>query len=354
MQKRMLFALLAIGAMMFGAAESYAQSILNLPRASQHALVTQRVGITDISINYSRPLVNKRQIWGKLVPYGQVWRAGANENTTIEFTDPVTVEGKQLPKGTYGLHMIPGESEWTVIFSKTATAWGSFSYKEDEDALRVSVKPQSSEFREALVYDFDEVTPDSTLVTMRWEKVAVPFRIGVPVSDVVQADLKNQLRGGSQYIWESWDEAANYFLASKTNLPQALDYANRSIQVESRFDNLITKSQVLEALGKKDEASTVRAQALDVANALQVHSYGRQLQTQGQHDQALALFRTNIKKYPKGWVAHNEAARLAVAQGDYDNAVKEMKLAASEAPDIYKSPLNGLVKRLEAKEDINK
>ena len=354
MQKRMLLAFLAIGALMFGAAGSSAQSILNLPRASQHALVTQRVGITDISINYSRPLVNKRQIWGKLVPYGQVWRAGANENTTIEFTDPVTVEGKQLAKGVYGLHMIPGENEWTVIFSKAATAWGSFSYKEDEDALRVSVKPQSSEFHEALAYDFDEVTPDSTLVSMRWEKVAVPFRISVPVSDVVQADLKNQLRGGSQYIWESWDEAANYFLATKTNLPQALDYANRSIQVESRFDNLITKSQVLEALGKKDEASTVRAQALDVANALQVHSYGRQLQTQGQHDQALALFRTNIKKYPKGWVAHNEAARLAVAQGDYDNAVKEMKLAASEAPDIYKSPLNGLVKRLEAKEDINK
>jgi len=354
MQKRMLLAFLAIGALMFGAAGSYAQSILNLPRASQHALVTQRVGITDISINYSRPLVNKRQIWGKLVPYGQVWRAGANENTTIEFTDPVTVEGKQLAKGVYGLHMIPGENDWTVIFSKTATAWGSFSYKEDEDALRVSVKPQSSEFHEALAYDFDEVTPDSTLVSMRWEKVAVPFRISVPVSDVVQADLKNQLRGGSQYIWESWDEAANYFLATKTNLPQALDYANHSIQVESRFDNLITKSQVLEALGKKDEASTVRAQALDVANALQVHSYGRQLQTQGQHDQALALFRTNIKKYPKGWVAHNEAARLAVAQGDYDNAVKEMKLAASEAPDIYKSPLNGLVKRLEAKEDINK
>ena len=354
MYKRMLLAVLAIGAMILGATESYAQSILNLPRASQHALVTQRLGITDISINYSRPLVNKRQIWGKLVPYGQVWRAGANENTIIEFTDPVSVEGKQLPKGVYGLHMIPGENEWTVIFSKTATAWGSFSYKEDEDALRVSVKPQPSEFREALAYDFDEVTPDSTLVSMRWEKVAVPFRISVPVSDVVQADLKNQLRGGSQYIWEGWDEAANYLLASKTNLPQALDYANRSIQVESRFDNLMTKSQVLDAMGKKDEATTVRAQALDVANALQVHSYGRLLQTQGQHDQALTIFRTNIKKYPKGWVAHNEAARLAVAQGDFDNAVKEMKLAASEAPDIYKSPLNGLIKRLEAKEDINK
>lgn len=354
MYKRMLLAFLAIGALTLGATESYAQSILNLPRASQHALVTQRVGITDISINYSRPLVNNRQIWGKLVPYGQVWRAGANENTTIEFTDPVTIEGKQLAKGIYGLHMIPGEKEWTVIFSKTATAWGSFSYKQDEDALRVSVKPQPSEFREALGYDFDEVKPESALVTMRWEKVAVPFRIAVPVGDIVQADVKMQLRGGTQYIWESWDEAANYFLASKTNLPQALDYANRSIQVESRFDTLLTKSQILEAMGQKDESAVVRTQALDVANAIQLHSYARQLQFQGHQDQALELFRTNVKKFPKEWITHSDAARLSCAQGDFDNAVKEMRVAVAEAPDIYKSAFSNLVRRLEAKEDINK
>src|SRR5690349_14132716 len=198
MQKRMMLAFLAIGALMFGAAGSSAQSILNLPRASQHALVTQRVGITDIAINYSRPLVNKRQIWGKLVPYGQVWRAGANENTVIEFTDPVSIEGKPLAKGVYGLHMIPNQNEWTVILSKAATSWGSFSYKQDEDALRVNVKPQSSEFHEALTYDFDDVKPDSTLVTLRWEKVAVPFRVTVPVHDVVEADLKSQLRTRSE------------------------------------------------------------------------------------------------------------------------------------------------------------
>jgi len=354
MSKRLLLALLAIGALVPPATESYAQSILNLPRASQHALVTQRVGITDITINYSRPLVNKRQIWGKLVPYGQVWRAGANENTTIEFTDPVTVEGKQLARGLYGIHMIPGENEWTIIFSKVASAWGSFTYKEDEDALRVTVKPQPSEFSEALLYDFDEVTPDSTVVAMRWEKVAAPFRIGVPVNDIVQADLKTQLRGGSQYIWESWDEAANYLLASKVNLPQALDYANHSIQVESRFDNLLTKSQVFEAMGKKDESVAVRNQALDLASAIQIHSFARQLQFQGHQDQAFELFRTNIKKYPNEWITHSEVARLSCAKGDFDNAVKEMKVAAAGAPDIYKSAFSGLVKRLEAKEDINK
>ena len=129
--------------------------MLDLPRQSQHALLTQRIGLTDITINYHRPLANGRQIWGKVVPYGQVWRAGANENTTIAFSDPVTIEGQPLDKGTYGLHMIPGENQWTAIFSKNSTSWGSFTYKQDEDALRVNVKPQAAELHDALgIADF--------------------------------------------------------------------------------------------------------------------------------------------------------------------------------------------------------
>ena len=133
-----LEALLLLGS--FGLAQSF---VLDLPRPSQHAVITQRIGITDVTINYHRPMVNKRKVWGGLVPYGQVWRAGANENTTIKFTDPVTIEGKPLPAGAYGLHMIPGENEWTVIFSRNSTSWGSFTYNQAEDALRVTVKPQA-------------------------------------------------------------------------------------------------------------------------------------------------------------------------------------------------------------------
>ena len=149
MHKSRLLVLLA--GVLFVASVGQAQTatgetlMLKLPRASQHALITQRIGITDITINYHRPLANGRQVWGKLVPYGQVWRAGANENTTITFTDPVTIEGQALDKGTYGLHMSPNENEWTVIFSKNATSWGSFAYKQDEDALRVNVKPHAAE-----------------------------------------------------------------------------------------------------------------------------------------------------------------------------------------------------------------
>src|SRR5215467_13204338 len=252
--------------------------MLNLPRASQHALVTQRVGITDITINYHRPLANGRQVWGKLVPYGQVWRAGANENTIISFSDPVTIEGQALDKGTYGLHMIPGEKEWTVIFSKNSTSWGSFTYKQDEDALRVTVKPQPAELRDALTYDFDDVKADSVVVTMRWEKVAVPIKVHVNVNDIVTASIHNQIHGMNQYYWEGWDDAAQYFLTNKINLDEALKYEDLSIQSEERYDNLMNKSKILAAMGRNDDAKTLQAKALDKANPLQLYVYGRQLQ----------------------------------------------------------------------------
>src|SRR5947208_980301 len=150
-----------------GAYLAQGQTLLVLPEASQRATVSQRLGVTDVTLVYHRPLVNGRKVFGGIVPYDQVWRAGANENTTIAFTDPVSVEGSPLAKGTYGLHMIPGTDSWTVIFSKNASSWGSFTYKKDEDALRVTVKPQPSEMQEALRYDFDDVKPNAATVTMR-------------------------------------------------------------------------------------------------------------------------------------------------------------------------------------------
>jgi tetratricopeptide (TPR) repeat protein len=337
------------------ATQVHAQSaLLDLPRDSQHAKVIQRVGITDITINYHRPLVKGRKIWGNIVPYGQVWRAGANENTIIEFTDPVTIEGKPLAKGIYGLHMIPAENEWTVIFSRNSTAWGSFTYNQAEDALRVTVKPQTAEMKEALAYEIDGVTPDSAVVTLRWEKVAVPFKVDVNTHEVVVNSLHDQLRGLPQYTWDGWNDAAGYFLANKYNLEEALKYEDRSIGMEERYDNLMNKARILDALNKKDDATVARNKALGMANVTQLHSYGRQLQIEGKQDLAFEVFRTNIKKNPNHWTAHNEAARMAVAKGDFDTAVKEMKLASAAAPDQIKSALDGFTKRLEAKEDINK
>jgi len=328
--------------------------MLDLPRASQHATVMQRIGITNITINYHRPLANGRQIWGKTVPYEQVWRAGANENTTITFTDPVTIEGQPLEKGTYGLHMIPGENQWTVIFSKTATAWGSFTYKQDEDALRVTVKPQPSEAHDALAYDFDDLKADSAVVTMRWDKVAVPFKVAVKVNDVVTASIHKQMHGMSQYYWEGWDDAAQYFLVNKINLDEALKDEELSIQAEERYDNLMNKSKILDAMGKKEDAGTIRAKALDKASALQLYVYGRQLQGEKKQDEALAIYQSTAKKFPDYWTTHLGMARVYSAKGDFDSAVKELKLSMNGAPDANKNILETYAKRLENKDDINK
>jgi len=328
--------------------------MLNLPRASQHALVSQRVGITDITINYHRPLANGRQIWGKVVPYGQVWRAGANENTTIRFTDPVMIEGQPLDKGTYGLHMVPGESEWTVIFSKNSTSWGSFTYKQEEDALRVKVKPQATELHDALAYDFDDVKPDSTVVSMRWEKVAVPFKVHVNVNDIVTASIHQQIHGMNQYYWEGWDDAAGYFLANKINLDEALKYEDQSIQNEERYDNLMSKSKILEAMGRQQDADSFRAKALDKASALQLYVYGRQLQGEKKPDEAMAIYQSTAKKFPDYWSTHLGMARVYSAKGDFDNAVKEVKLSLNGAPEANRNALETYTKRLEAKDDINK
>ncbi len=210
LQRRFLLPVISLLA--FAALCQAQSALLDLPRKSQNAQVSQTIGITEVTVKYSRPLVNGRKVWGGLVPYGEVWRAGANENTVITFSDPVTIEGKPLDKGTYGLFMIPKEDEWTIIFSKTNTAWGAFTYKPDEDVLRVTVKPTASDFHDALLYDFDPITSDSALVTLRWDKLAVPFKVAVNVPQTVEASLDKQFRGIVQYTWVSYDDAANYFL----------------------------------------------------------------------------------------------------------------------------------------------
>jgi hypothetical protein len=211
---------------------------LNLPTLSQRAVVTQRIGLTDITILYHEPLVGGRELWGKIIPYGKVWRAGANENTTIAFVDDVSVEGKPLPAGTYGLHMIPNEDHWTIIFSKNSTSWGSFSYDEKEDALRVDVKPQPAEFREAMTYTFDDIKPESAAATLRWDKLAVPFHISVDVKAITERSIRNQLRNTGGFTWAGFDEAATWCLDGNCSLEQALKWEDTSIQNEERFENL--------------------------------------------------------------------------------------------------------------------
>lgn len=327
---------------------------LNIPRVSQRASVTQRIGLTDITIAYHRPAVGGREIWGKTVPNGKVWRAGANENTTITFSDDVTVEGKPLAAGTYGLHMIPDANQWTIIFSKNSTSWGSFSYDEKEDALRVNVKPHAGEAFEQLTYTFDDVKPESAAATLRWEKLAVPFQIGVDVKAVVLRSIKNELRNVGGFTWAGYDEAANWCLDNNYNLEEALKWEETSIQNESRFENWETKSRILGTMGRKEDADKALTTAIEKANAVQLYVYARGLQRQGNTKRAFELYPQVTKKDPSHWVSHLAMARVDSNKGDFPAASKELTQAISGAPDQTKPFLEPLLKRLEAKDDINK
>src|SRR5213595_2301441 len=303
-----------------------AQNDLNLPDVSQAAEVKQRIALTDIAIKYHRPLVNGRKIWGGLVPYGQVWRAGANENTTIEFSDPVSVEGKPLDKGAYGLHMIPNQDSWTVIFSNTNTAWGSYSYDQKEDALRVDVKPRPlAENKEALEFDFEDLKPTSTAVTMKWEKLGVPFTISINDSDQTLQNIRAQLKGRGQFTWQALDEGAQFCLTRKVNLDEALRWADASIQNEERFDNLSTKADILKALNRPDEAKTTWNHAVEVATAPQLYSYGRRLQFQKQNAEAMEIFKDVDKRFPQGVYGDLARARIKSAAGDFAGAASDAK-----------------------------
>lgn len=327
---------------------------LNIPRVSQRATVTQRIGLTDITITYHRPAVGGRELWDKVVPYGKVWRAGANENTTITFADNVSVEGKPLAAGTYGLHLIPDKDQWTVIFSKNATSWGSFSYDEKEDALRVTTKPQPADFREYLTYTFEEVKPDSAAATLRWEKLAVPFHINVDVKAVVLRSIKNELRNVGGFTWSGYDEAAQWCLDNNYELEQALKWEDTSIQNEDRFENWETKSRIYDAMGRKEDATKALSAALDKATAIQLYVYARTFQRQGNTKRAFELYPQVPKKDPNHWVSHLALARVDSNKGDFSAATKEMTQAISGAPDQTKPFLQPLLKRLEAKDDINK
>ncbi|MFL6589015.1 MAG: DUF2911 domain-containing protein [Chthoniobacterales bacterium] len=348
MKRTILTSVIAVAAL------ALARGDLTLPDVSQLAVVKQRVGLTDITITYHRPLANGRKIWGGLVPMGEVWRAGANENTTIEFGDPVSVEGQALPKGIYGLHMIPTADSWTVIFSKMATAWGSYTYNQAEDALRVTVRPRPSEMEEALEYAFEDVTPELATVTLKWEKLAVPFKVAVNPEATI-ANIRGQMRGRAQYEWEAPNQAAQFCVSKKMALEDALKWVNMSIQNEERFENLSTKADVLKAMNKPDEATKAWDQAIAKTTPIQLYSYARRLQSEKKDAEGMEMLKEVSKRYPETPFGHLADARIKSAAGDFAGAAEDAKKAQAVAiSDQQKNNIKVLIDRLQAKQDINK
>src|SRR5262245_2507914 len=340
----------SLAMLLLGAGAAVAQlPPLNVPQASPAASVSQTIGLTEIKIDYHRPAVNKREVWGKLVPFGQVWRAGANENTTIQFSSRVTIGGKTIPAGTYGLHTMPGEKDWSVMLSSTSTAWGSFSYDEKEDVVRFSVTPKPADFEERLEYRFENPTDNSVDVVLQWEKLQIGFPITVNTNEVVMDSLKKQLRGLPRFGWQAWNQAAQWSLQHDVDLDQGLKWADQSIQTQQTFGNLRTKAAILEKKGDTKAAEDLRAQAMKIATEADINQYGYNLLGQKKTDEAIAVFRKNVKDYPNSWNCYDSLGEALAAKGDTKAAIENYTKAMNMVADpTQKKRITDILTKLKA------
>jgi hypothetical protein len=255
-------ALSAVGLTLLAPAAAHAQQTLKLPRVSPKATVTQTVGLTDVTITYCRPGVKGRTIWGDLVPYDKVWRTGANEATTFQISQDVKINGQALPAGTYSLHTIPGKTQWTVIFNKTADQWGSYEYDQSKDALRVQVTPTQGPSQELLAFSFPDVQNDKATVEIAWEKVRVPFTLETNTNQQALANIRQALQGDVKE-WNVPYSAAQY--AVTANVPdqaEAMKWVDQSIALKPTYWNLRLKAQMLDKAGNKQEAVTTAEKAV--------------------------------------------------------------------------------------------
>lgn len=342
-----------------------AQSLTQPPSGdNQKASVTQFIGPVSVNINYSSPDVTdgngrdrKDHIWGELVPYGlnnlgfgsstaAPWRAGANENTTITFSHPVRINGKDLKAGTYGLHIIVEKDKpWSFIFSNNSSSWGSFFYNDKEDAIRVESTPTNCEFTRYLTYGFDNREASSATAFIQWENKKASFSIEVPsINDIYLTAMRNELRGSTGFNYQNLQAAAQFCVQNKTNLEEGLQWAEAAISApffgQEDFNTLQTKSNVLAALGREAEAETVMNKAIKhpTANVGAIHQYGRGLLAAGKKEKAMEIFQYNAKAHPEEKFTPNVGlARAYTAMGDKKNAIKYWEIAIKNIPENQKA-----------------
>jgi tetratricopeptide (TPR) repeat protein len=347
---------------------------------NQRASVSQYISIVKVTIDYNSPKVHqprtgedrRGKIWGTLVPYGLTdlgfgtckqcpWRAGANENTVLTVSQDVKIDGQSLPAGSYGLFMIADPDEWTVIFSKTHTSWGSFFYDPGEDALRVKVKPQKSDYHEWLTYEFPERNGDKATVAMKWEDLQVPLTISVDhIADLYIAQIRNELRNEKGFDWQNYNAAARYALDNKTDLAEGLKWAQAAVNAtfvgQENFTTLMTLADLQAANGLDADAQKTREKGLNLPRAtpIELHVYARALLAKGNKEEAFRIWELNAKLHPNEWPVNVGLARGHSAFGRYKEALKYANLAVKEAPDEQnRKALEAAVKKLEAGQDMN-
>lgn len=352
---------------------SYSQIPLTvLPSGgNKKSVVGEQIGLTKVLINYDRPGVKDREgkIWGQLVPVGYTdqgfgsskaapWRAGANENTTIEFSTDVKIEGQSLPAGKYGFFIAYDPTESTLIFSKNSTSWGSFFYNEKEDALRVKVKPVALDRSvEWLKYEFTDETENSAVIALQWEKLKIPFKVEVDYIQAQLASFRRELRTEKGFIWESWNQAAQWCVQRNVNLDEALLWADSATSTsfggDKSFGAASTKAQILEKLGKGEEAAALMKKMLPNASMTEIHGYGRSLIAAKKPKEALEVFKMNYQKNPNQMTTLIGLVRGYSAIGDYKTALDYANKAVPTVDAQNKTNLQTMIEKLKAGKDVN-
>jgi len=360
--------------MLFLAVTAFAQLDLPPSGSNPRATISEEVGITAITIKYSRPDVNKREgkIYGdgNLVPYGFTtnsfitnkntapWRAGANENTTITFEHDVKVEGQAIKAGTYGLHMALGADNVVLIFSNQVDAWGSFYYEEKYDVLRVNVKPVALDKSvEYLKYEFIEHKEKYCVIAMQWEKLSVPFKVDVDVDNIILDRVRNELTSRKGFTPALILTATQYCFNKNINLEEALTWSIRAIngfQGQKTYITLRNLATAYEKLNRITEADSTMAEALTIATANQYTAYGRMLITQKRADKAMEIFTASQKRYGDVFGVNNGLMSGYSAKGDFKKAlIYAEKAMAQAANDAGKKQMEGFITKLKEGKDIN-
>ena len=316
---------------------------LDLPWPSPHATVSQVVGLTTLAVDYHRPGVNGRVIWGGLVPYDTVWRAGANENTVLASTSPFTVGGVTLPAGRYGVFIIPGRESWTVALSRQANAWGAFSYTPTEDAVRLVVRPRANEYTERLAYTFDDPTDTGVTLTLRWEKLAVGVPIAINSDRVVLDSLASQLRNLPRFWAGAGEQAAAWALNNTDDVRMAGVWADTAVALRPNFASYNIKAAVLAKEGRLAEADSLRQAHLATATEPQLNAYGYQLLNERRTAEALAIFQRNAAAHPKSWNVWDSLGEGYAVAGEKAKAAESYRKALALAPPAQRQRIEGIL-----------
>jgi tetratricopeptide (TPR) repeat protein len=340
---------------------SYGQfHTLDIPQASPMVKESQKLGVTDITINYSSPALRGRDVWNNpnIIPQEgnpYAWRAGANMGTTIEFSTDVKIGGQQLKAGKYGFHIIPKNNTYTLLFAHNHDQWGSYYLDQDNDvSLKITVNPESCAKSEQLDYEFLNRTENSLTIGLEWGEKRIPFKVEVDLNKTVVESLRSELRGINTYHWQAWNDAAQWCLNHNTNLEEALAWVNRSINggyggfaADKNLSNMSTKIRLLKKLNKTEDVKSAIAEAKEMnATAYEANNFSRFLIQNAYYQEAVDYCSVSLKENPNTWFLELNRGISQYFLNNKKAALKDVKKALKTTPEQYQSRLSEIINEI--------